>query len=214
MIKTVNLNADLSEVVNMRNEFVLDCMELIECLVEKDVIIGAEVVKSIYKGYSKDNMIQAIKYINKEFSRLGLSLDAEYNKALNRLKEILKNIETLKNVYLFNNNEVVADNTVLKVLNKTNFNKKYYTFSYIDNKTYLSIYAISEAGILRLEQDYDDVWNSKENDILITKDNNNNIYKFQFINNKYELIDAYTLKNKGLLKGFQYHNIYGICKVS
>ena len=102
----------------------------------------------------------------------------------------------------------------MKVLNKANFNKKYYTFSYIDNKTYLSIHVISDAGILRLEQNYNDVWNSSKDDILITKDNHDNIYKFQFINNRYELIECYTLENKGLIKGFQYNNIYGICKVS
>jgi hypothetical protein len=197
----------------MKTNFILNCEEIIERIVNKDLQLAENTIKELYNEYSVVNMIQAIKCISKELKRLELINDPEYIKAFNRLKEILKNIESLKNVYSFNNNEV-ATNSVLMVLNKMNYRNKHYTFSYGKDKIYLSINNISELGSLRLEQNYNDVWNSKENDILITKDSHDNIYQFQFINNKYELIIAYSLGNKGLLKGINYLNVYGICKVA
>ena len=203
----------IKEVEKIVNDFTLDCMEIIESIVNKDSSGAEEVIKEIYNNYSKENMIQTIKYINKEFSRLELNSDADYIKAYSRLKEILKNIETLKDAYSFNNNEVV-NNSVLTILNKYHYNKKYYTFNHSDNKIHLTIHNISDGGTLRLEQSYKDVWNSKECDLLYTKDIHNNIYCFKFVNNRYELVDAYTINKVGLSKGIDYNSIYGLIKVS
>jgi len=194
----------------MLNEFTLNCMEIIESLVDNDTYYINEVINNIYENYTRENMIEAIKHINTEYERLDLLQDTGYMIAYNILKKILLNIEEIKDVYNITDAIEYNNNSYLTICNKYHYDNKYFTISTINNKIYLSI--MDNKFNVTWAIPYNDIWNSKESDIVIAKDKSNNIYKFQYINNKYELIDAYTIKFEQLIDNITYKTIFGTCK--
>ena len=179
------------------NQFTIECMAIIEAIVNKENFGADESIKYIIENFSISNLVTAIKNINKELKRNNLFFDSEYIKAYDRLKNILKNVELIHNEIIIKNNikNYFSEYNLLSICNTLVSSELKINLTFDSNNNY-----------------YITLNKLIDSKILILKDRYGNYYKFIYCtNNKYKLHSCYSLDNYSrlLLKNIIYISPFG-----